>query len=449
MAERSIFWNTGTSGDGTSPISQDFTNQFFGAIFTRGGVTAAAPATAAGVFPGVGNELAVTSGTGQVQVATGMGMDAGFAYVNDSALNIAVPTPVGNTRIDRLVLRANYSARTVRMTRIAGTEGTGSPPALTQTAGTTWDIPIAAITVTVAGAITVADQRTFNRFATRLDRSDIAGGADGRVPYYDPSGRLTDEANLSYDATNDRLAVGGAGLRGRLSLRGTLGKASATYEPIFSMASSDAVAPIELVAAFQGGSPPYAIVEVTDGIVKYDLALMLFGGRVGIGKTPAYALDVAGQVGINPAVAAAPLVLSTNGQDQRVTRLRADANSTLRINRQGGSATAWGSVGATNYFTNGIPQINGQARIQVGTAAINWPGGSQQSNTTTVTFPEPYSQIPILVCTGFRLGAIPPDGAPFITALSATQFSVQMWCFTGSPGTGNASTCNWIAIGPE
>lgn len=165
MTERSQFWTTGTTGDGSTTITEAQTVEFFRKIFTTD------QQAAEGVLLGVDNELAVSGVSSPVAVATGAAMVSGFYYQNDASLNVTIPTPAANTRIDRIVLRASYgTTRTVRVTRIAGTEGAGAP-ALTQTAGTTWDIPLAQVSITTGGVITVTDQRSFCHFATRVNQA--------------------------------------------------------------------------------------------------------------------------------------------------------------------------------------------------------------------------------------------------------------------------------------
>ena len=155
MAERSQVWTTNGTGDGTSGGYSaanwvQMTRQMF---ITN-------PATE-GVLYGIGNNLAVTGTSSPVAVNTGAGLVYGIWYENDASVNVTIPTPSSATRIDRIVLRASWSAQTVRITRIAGTEGSGSAPSLTQTANTTWDIPIANVSITTGGVCTVSDQRTY------------------------------------------------------------------------------------------------------------------------------------------------------------------------------------------------------------------------------------------------------------------------------------------------
>jgi len=73
---------------------------------------------------------------------------------------VVIPSPTVSTRIDRIVLRKSWVAQTVRITRIEGIEG-GGAPALTQTDGTTWDIPLYQVSITTGGNITLTDERVY------------------------------------------------------------------------------------------------------------------------------------------------------------------------------------------------------------------------------------------------------------------------------------------------
>lgn len=183
MAELSFFWNTGTSGDGTNTITSVQTRQFFASVFTPVSGATVTPNTSQGVFLNAWGSLAVTTSVGAVLVATGAALVAGFAYINDAAVTVSIPTPTTATRIDRIVLRASHSANTVRITRLAGTEG-GAAPALTQNTTTwnaspsgTWEIPLAQVSITTGGVITLTDQRTYCQFATAVGSGMLADGS--------------------------------------------------------------------------------------------------------------------------------------------------------------------------------------------------------------------------------------------------------------------------------
>lgn len=158
MAETSRFWNGTTVGDAaTAPYDADL--EFSKVLMSLCGAAGVATNLSA-VFRGELNELAVTGAVTPVSVASGRSIVWGTWYENDAATTIAIPTPGALTRIDRIVARKSWAAQTVRLVRIAGTEG-GAAPALVQVLGTTWDEPIAQVSITTGGVITITDQRAF------------------------------------------------------------------------------------------------------------------------------------------------------------------------------------------------------------------------------------------------------------------------------------------------
>ena len=157
MAERSWYWDGTTIGDATiAPYDSDTDfGDIWRYLFTQ-------DRTLMGIIEGVLNELAVSGAASPVSVATGAALVDGLFYLNDAVVSVTVPTPAGATRIDRIVLRKSWAAQTVRVTRIAGVEG-GGAPALTQSDGVTWDVPLAQVSITTLGAITVTSERVIAR----------------------------------------------------------------------------------------------------------------------------------------------------------------------------------------------------------------------------------------------------------------------------------------------
>lgn len=153
MTEKSYFWETttGTGDSNTSGYDDATFFQLLRGLFSR-------TANLGGVSPDYQNELAVSGTSSPVAVNTGAAVVYGIPYFNTASVNVAVATPASSTRIDRIVLRADWTAETVRITKIAGTEG-GAEPSLTQSAGTTWDIPLAKVSITTGGIITLTDER--------------------------------------------------------------------------------------------------------------------------------------------------------------------------------------------------------------------------------------------------------------------------------------------------
>lgn len=154
MAESSRFWNGTTLGDATEAPYDGYTE--FSEVMQH-----IAGAFNAGVFLGVLNELAISDlGGGNIQVGTGCGICYGAWYKNTAAITINIPTPVGGIRIDRIILRKDWAAQTVRCVRLAGVVGAAAP-ALTQIIGTTWEYQIAQVAIDAGGAYTIYDTRHF------------------------------------------------------------------------------------------------------------------------------------------------------------------------------------------------------------------------------------------------------------------------------------------------
>ena len=177
MAESSSPWSGIITGD-AGPYSDELWADIWRKLFV-------VDRTTQGVIRGYENELEVTGASSPIAVATGAGVDDGKFYENDTPVSVAIPTPVGATRIDRIVLRKSWAAQTVRITRIAGAEGGGSP-AITQSDGVTWDIPLAEVSITTGGAITLTDQRKY--LLTPL-LSTLAT-AVGQIPYVSEANQL-------------------------------------------------------------------------------------------------------------------------------------------------------------------------------------------------------------------------------------------------------------------
>lgn len=169
MAEKSIFWTTGSTGDGASPYTQAEAIRWFRQNMVGDNADE-------GVNKGYENELEVTGTSSPVAVNTGAAIVFGFPYWNTASVNVAVPTPSVATRIDLIVLEADWTAQTVRITRVAGTEGAGAP-SLTQTDGVTWQIKLAEVSITTGGVITVTDARVFLHPNIEVETAMIADDA--------------------------------------------------------------------------------------------------------------------------------------------------------------------------------------------------------------------------------------------------------------------------------
>lgn len=136
------------------------------------------------------NELEVTGVGTPVSVNTGGAIVYGMPYENTAAVNVAVPSPTNDTRQDRIVLRRNWAAQTVRITRIAGVEG-GGVPAMTQSPAPTgsgiYDVPLATLSITTGGVITVTDAREYCTYGgvPGADSIDTAQLTDSSIDWAD------------------------------------------------------------------------------------------------------------------------------------------------------------------------------------------------------------------------------------------------------------------------
>ena len=172
MAQLSFPWpgDSGAGGTGDcGPYSANAFSDWLEKLFTSSSVDES-------VIPNIGNELAVTGSATPLSVNTGAAIVNGKHYNNSAAVSLAISTPVGATRVDRVILRADYAAQTVRLVLLAGAEG-GSAPALTQTDGTTWEASLAQASITTGGVVTVTDERVFLHFNTDIETAMIEDSA--------------------------------------------------------------------------------------------------------------------------------------------------------------------------------------------------------------------------------------------------------------------------------
>lgn len=179
MSEFSLWWPTGGTGDGASPYSSTQITDWLRRTFLN------VPASE-GVLPNFGSTLAVTGSSSPLHVADGAAVVYGYPYTNSASVSVTVPTPTGGTTGHRVVLRATWgTTQTVRIALISSANGNSSYPALTQVAGTTWEIPLANLTITTGGVITINDARSLCHFNTMVSSSmleSLAVTADKLAP---------------------------------------------------------------------------------------------------------------------------------------------------------------------------------------------------------------------------------------------------------------------------
>jgi hypothetical protein len=143
--ESSRYWNSNDVGDGASAgFARALIAAWLSKIFSRG---------AGGILDRALNELAVTGTSSPLAVASGAAIVDGIFYENSASLNLTVTTPSAGTTGGRVILRASWSAQTVRAVIKLNTDGVAAIPALTQTPGTTYEINLASFTITTGGVI--------------------------------------------------------------------------------------------------------------------------------------------------------------------------------------------------------------------------------------------------------------------------------------------------------
>jgi hypothetical protein len=154
MAQKSLFWSTGSTGDGLTTYTQTEILDWLTRTFL-------VDTTIQGVVAGYLNKLAVSGTASPISIASGAAVVAGIPYSNSTSTTLTIATPTTGTTGHRIVLRADYTAQTVRVVDIASSDGTSAIPALTQSAGSVWDISLASLTITTGGVITVTDLRNY------------------------------------------------------------------------------------------------------------------------------------------------------------------------------------------------------------------------------------------------------------------------------------------------
>jgi hypothetical protein len=163
MAESSRFWATNATGDG---IVTGFTvthwQNFILKLFEGGDEVNGA------VLRGVGSALLCTGAASPITVPTGAAIGYGYFYENDANVTHVVSTPLVGTTGGHIVLETNWAAQTVRTKMYTNTDGIGTPPALTQTAGTLWQTRLCTFTITTGGVITLTDARALAHFSTEI-----------------------------------------------------------------------------------------------------------------------------------------------------------------------------------------------------------------------------------------------------------------------------------------
>jgi hypothetical protein len=154
MTQYSIFWQTPTTGDGASAITQTQALKLWQSIMGDLGANVGA------LLPHAGLGLSPYVDVGQVSLYAGAGFVKGFFYVSDTTEDLTITTPVVDDTGFRVVLRGSGgTTRTVRLAVLMSEDGVAAIPSLTQDAGfpdtasTVWEFPLFQGVIDTSGVI--------------------------------------------------------------------------------------------------------------------------------------------------------------------------------------------------------------------------------------------------------------------------------------------------------
>ncbi len=357
-----------------------------------------------GVAPGYLNELAPTAnGANTVAVNTGGGLVDGKPYHNTASVDVNVPSAVGagNTRIDRIVLRASWAAQTVRITRIAGTDAAEpTAPALTQTSGTTYDISLCTVLVDTAGVVTATDARTMAAVGT----TGIATGA-------------VTAAKLAVNSVGTTRIIDGEVTTAKLQNSSVTSAKIGANAVIAGKLADGAVDTAARLASDVVETAKIKDLNVTEGKLAAAVAAKLV--------TSGNSHDHLGGDG-----AAIPAGGLADGSVDTTARLANDVVDDTKVGnrvpaltrRQGGSATNWSTPGTTAYTPTAV-------RMQAGRCEA---AGAQ----LVINFPVAFSAYPLVLITS-NVPSFP--GAVFGASESLATVT----------GLEAGVIITWLAIGPE
>jgi len=241
------------------------------------------------VEKGVLNELAVSGTTSPISIASGVAWVFGGWYQNDAATTQAVSTPATNPRIDRMILRFDSTAQTIRLALLAGTPAVSpTAPTLTQTAST-FEVSLAQVRITTGGVITVTDERGFV----------TDPGAAGAV----------DNSTLDYDSITKKIRVMPTGSPTVAGLTVSRSLSGGTTQEIIRNTSNTAssAAQLQISTAGASGDDPYVNFNIagtadwTVGLDNSDSDKFKISAGATLGTTDIITANASGDVTIGGA----------------------------------------------------------------------------------------------------------------------------------------------------
>jgi hypothetical protein len=287
------------------------------------------------------------------------------------------------------------------------------------------------------GYLSSTDWTTFNSKQDALTNPITGTGASGRIAYFNGTTTQTSSANLTWDATNNRLGIGlnnpqrsleiyNATADSHLRLSGaaptvSMGEAitGAVYQAKFGLITSNG----QFVTGGLAGdfviiSQTGATIWATSGGEKMRLTS---GGNLGIGTTsPTFTLDVTGTGRFTGALTATTALL--NGSEVSILADGIKANrspatsSSAIFNANNGSANIISNSGLTSNYTpitfrvsdgtttNEVVRITGVGNVGIGTASpgrlLNVSGGGTDGTQLQINGTVASAGIKLIPTTG-------------------------------------------------
>lgn len=150
MTEISAPWTNNAIGDASASPYSDLEWAAIWMDLVKASKASNGPLRGSGVSPDPGLTVQATGpASAAVAVTAGSALVRGTWYNTNATVTLPVTANAsGNPRIDTVILRKDFAAQTVRLVVLPGTAAVSPvPPALTQTDGVTWEIPLANIAV--------------------------------------------------------------------------------------------------------------------------------------------------------------------------------------------------------------------------------------------------------------------------------------------------------------
>jgi hypothetical protein len=289
------------------------------------------------------------------------------------------------------VLRCNWTAQTVRITRIPGTDAASpSAPDVETTSGTLLDVTLYQALVTTAGVVTLAvDERVYATPAVDNVTIETALGALRLRDIGITTAKLADGS-----VTNSKLAA----------------DAVTTPKILDGVVNTNKLADSAVTNA-KLANDAVTTLKILDGVVNTN---KLANGSVTNAKLANDAVDD--------------------------TKVGARVPAITR--RQGGHPTDWSVPGTTNYTPAAV-------RMQAGMVRINTLSADPYADVV-VTFPVAFSAPPLVLATpsysdgGLNSGKLYAS----VDSIAANQVHIYLHRVDGAFSTGFADLF-WMAIGPE